>query len=248
MKYFIDTVETIPEGLGFSPFDSTHLTWIALFLITTLINVLYYRKANETKRSQWRKIIAVLLVINELWKMFWLFAGDNYLWTYLPLHLCSINIFVIAYHAWKPNRLLDAVLYTACIPGAIAALLFPTWTELPVLNFMHLHSFTLHILLVLYPIVLMAGGEVKPRVNDVPKCLGILLAEAVAVYGVNLLLDTNYFYLMEAPSGNPLYWFQQNWGNHWLGVPILIAAALLLMFLPVWIANVVKTKKTSPEV
>ena len=61
-------------------------------------------------------------------------------------------------------------------------------TDLPVMNFMHLHSFTLHILLVLYPIVLLAGGEVKPRAADVPKCLGILLAEAVAVYGVNLLL------------------------------------------------------------
>jgi uncharacterized membrane protein YwaF len=88
---------------------------------------------------------------------------------------------------------------------------------------------------------------VKPRVADVSKCLGILLAEAGVVYGINLLLDTNYFYLMEAPSGNPLYWFQQNWGDHWLGFPILIAAALLLMFLPIWAINGLKGKKYSPE-
>lgn len=232
MKYFIDTVETIPEGLGFSHFGLIHLIWIALFLITTLINIFYYRKANGTKRSQWRKIVAVLLVLNELWKMFWLFVGGNYLWTYLPLHLCSINIFVIAYHAWKPNRLLDAVLYTACIPGAIAALLFPTWTELPILNFMHLHSFTVHITLAMYPIVLTAGGDIHPKVTDIPKVIAMLIIAAIPIYGVNLLLDTNFMFLMKADPGNPLYIFEQLMGSHLWGFPIIIGILMPVMFLP----------------
>lgn len=164
--------------------------------------------------------------------MFWLIVGGNYLWTYLPLHLCSINIFVIAFHAWKPNRLMDSILYTACIPGAIAALLFPTWTELPVLNFMHLHSFTIHILLAMYPIVLTAGGEIHPKLSDIPKCLGMLMGAAVPIYFVNLLLDTNFMFLMSADPGNPLYIFEQLFGSHLIGFPVIISAILVVMFTP----------------
>lgn len=232
MQYFIDTVETIIEGVGFTHFGPVHLVWIAIFIISTLINCRYYRHADQNKRAVWRKVMAALLIFDELWKMFWLIVGGNYLWTYLPLHLCSINIFVIAFHAWKPNRLMDSILYTACIPGAIAALLFPTWTELPVLNFMHLHSFTIHILLAMYPIVLTAGGEIHPKLSDIPKCLGMLMGAAVPIYFVNLLLDTNFMFLMSADPGNPLYIFEQLFGSHLIGFPVIISAILVVMFTP----------------
>ena len=247
MEHFLETEGTIKDGLGFALYDSVHLAWLAVTIATIVAGCLLYCRLGESGRSRFRKTLAVVLVVDEVFKLVLLFVGGTFTKNYLPLHLCNINIFLTVFHAWKPTDAVGKFLYLVCVPAAMAAVLFPAWTDLPVMNFMHLHSFTLHILLVLYPIVLLAGGEVKPRAADVPKCLGILLAEAVAVYGVNLLLDTNYFYLMEAPSGNPLYWFQQNWGNHWLGFPILVAAALLLMFLPIWAINGLKGKKYSPE-
>ena len=45
---------------------------------------------------------------------------------------------------------------------------------------------------------------------------------------VNLLLDTNYMFLMYADPGNPLYLFEQMWGNHLYGFPILITAVLIV--------------------
>ena len=248
MEHFLETEGTIKDGLGFALYDSVHLAWLAVTVATIVAGCLLYCRLGESGRSRFRKTLAVVLVVDEVFKLVLLFVGGTFTKNYLPLHLCNINIFLIVFHAWKPTDAVGKFLYLVCVPAAMAAVLFPAWTDLPVMNFMHLHSFTLHILLVLYPIALLAGGDVKPRVADVSKCLGILLAEAGVVYGINLLLDTNYFYLMEAPFGNPLYWFQQNWGNHWLGFPILIAAALLLMFLPVWIINGLKGKKHSPEV
>lgn len=47
-----------------------------------------------------------------------------------------------------------------------------------------------------------------------------------------MLLDTNFMFLAEAEQGNPLYWFRQNWGSHLLGYPVLIAAVLIAMYLP----------------
>lgn len=161
-----------------------------------------------------------------------LIIGGNFLPDYLPLHLCSINIFLIAVHAWRPTVMLSNFLYTVCIPGAIAALLFPSWTKLPVANFMHLHSTTIHIMLVMYPMVLSVNGVLKPSARGISKCLGLLLVMAGVALVANLAFDTNFMFLMEAESGNPLYVFEQLFGNHLIGFPILISAVLLVMYVP----------------
>ncbi len=179
------------------------------------------------------KLFAVLLLADEAFKQIGLQIGGNFNWDYLPLHLCSINIFLIALHAWKPNRLLDNFLYFICIPAATAALLFPTWTSLPATNFMFWHSTSVHILLAAYPIMLFSGGEIRPSVRYMGKCFLLLLAMAVPIYCVNLLLDTNFMFLMYAPDGNPLAWFRDRFGYHWIGFPVLLAAVFALMDVPV---------------
>ena len=64
---------------------------------------------------------------------------------------------------------------------------------------------------------------------------------AVPVYGINLLLDTNFMFLMYAKPGNPLYLFEQTMGNHLWGIPILSLALLVMMYLlalPAWRKNI----------
>lgn len=247
MEHFLDTEGTIGKGLGFPVFGAVHLIWLALAVLIIGVSCLYYRKLSEQGKDRWKKTVAVLLIFDEIFKLSLLIVGGNFTKNYLPLHLCNINIMVIAYHAWKPNAMVGSFLYGICIPATLAALIFPSWEKLPVMNFMHLHSFTLHILLALYPAVLTVNGEIKPRARDIPKCLMMLIALAAIIYCVNLLLDTNFFFLMEAPKGNPLYWFYQNWGNHRLGFPVLIGAALVLMYAPIEINNHFKNRIHSPS-
>lgn len=232
-SYWLETTGSIEKGVGFSHYDATHLGWLAAFLVFTLTVSLLYRRLDETGRSRARKIMACAIVADELFKMAVLTIGGNYTVNYIPLHLCSINIFLIARHAWKPGKVLDNFLYTVCIPGAVAALLFPSWTKLPLANCMHIHSFTIHILLVAYPVMLLAGGDIHPDWKTIPKVLGLLGCFALAALAVNLWLDTNYMYLMEAEKGNPLAWFEANWGNHLYGFPVLISAILVVFYGPV---------------
>lgn len=242
MQYFLDTTETIPSGVGWAHFDTTHFIWLAVCAVTIALNCLLYRRLDEKGKGRWKKIVAALIVGDELFKMVMLTIGGRYEWDYLPLHLCSINIFVIAFHAWRPNRTVGGFLYTVCIPGAIAAMLFPTWVKLPVLNFMHLHSFTVHILLVMYPMVLALCGETKPQAREIPKYLAILAGLALVALVANLVLDTNFMFLMYAEKGNPLYIFQQLWGSHLLGFPVLITAVMIVMFVPMGIYRKLRKK------
>ncbi len=127
------------------------------------------------------------------------------------------------------------------------ALLFPSWTRLPFLNFMHIRSFIGHILLVLYPLMLTVGGDIKPRARSIPKCLLLLVCMAIPVGIFNYFFDTNYMFLMEADKGNPLYYFEQLFGSHLVGFPIIIAAVLLLMYAPIEIYRYIKNKKASDQ-
>ena len=242
MQYFLDTTETIVSGVGFAHFGTLHLIWLFFFVLITAICCVWYNKQDQSGRERARKRIAILLVADELFKVVCLLIGGRYRAGYLPLHLCSINIFLIAIHAWRPSKILGGYLYTVGIPGAMAALLFPSWTSLPLGNFMHLHSFTVHILLAVYPIMLLSAGDIVPDVKQVHKYLLLLVGMAIPIYGINLLLDTNFMFLMSADAGNPLYIFEQLWGNHLYGYPILIAAVLIVMYVPVIIVQKIKSK------
>lgn len=89
------------------------------------------------------------------------------------------------------------------------------------------------LLLAVYPMMLFAAGDIRPSAKGLGKSLLLLLVMAIPIYGVNLLLDTNYMFLMYAPDGNPLAWFQDRFGSHWVGFPVLLAAVGGLMYLPV---------------
>jgi len=243
MEYFLDTTETIAKGVGFSHYGKIHTVWICVFITVTVLNALLYRRLSSSGKEKWRKAVAVLLLLDELFKMVMLFIGGRYTPKYLPLHLCSINIILIAIHAWKPTKAMNNFLYAICIPSSLLAIFFPTWTKLPLANFMHIHSFTVHILLALYPIVLLVGGELKPKLKDLPKCLLLLFGLAFIALCANLIFDTNFMFLMSASKGNPLYWFEQNWGDHRYGFPVLIAAILFLFYVPIVIRDSLKNKK-----
>lgn len=233
MEYFWYISDNIPKGLGWSHFDPIHLSWLAAGTAVILLCNLLYRRMGEGHRGIFRKTLALLLIADELFKDIPMIAMGVFRAAYLPLELCSINLFLIAWHAWRPNRTLGVYLYTVCIPGALAAMLFPTWTKLPGWNFMMIHSFTIHILLLLYPIALTAGGEIRPRLRDVPCALGLLAALAGLALVLNLLLDTNFMFLMDVGKNNPLYIFEKAWGNHLYGFPVIIAAVMVVLYAPI---------------
>ncbi len=240
MKYFFETSGSIESGVGFSHYDLCHILWLVAFaILATGVCILYCKSGNSIRRIL-RFSVAGLIVADELMKLILLTATGLWTKNYLPLQLCTINIFLIAAHVWRPSRVLDNFLYLICIPAALAALLFPTWTKLPPANLMHIHSFTVHMLLCLYPLMLTVGGDIRPRLRETWKCVLLLIGMAIPVYFINKGLDTNYMFLMEAEDGNPLQIFEKLCGEHLVGYPVLLAALLLLMYAPWEIMRLVK--------
>ncbi len=237
---FLDTVETIKEGAGFSLFGLTHLIWLGAFIVAAVSLSFIYRSLSTKARNIMRITIAALILLDEAWKWLFLIIGNRYEHSYLPLHLCSINVFLVAFHIFKQPKIVNNFLYAICVPAGIIALLTPSWTALPPGNFMHIHSFTIHILLAVYPLMLVAGGDIKPEVKMVPKCLLLLLGMGVVVLGVNFLCDTNFMFLMRTDDISFLVLFENIFGAHQWAFPILLPIVIGVMYLPVVIINKLK--------
>lgn len=239
---FLDTVETIKDGAGFSLFGATHLIWIGAFIITAITLSLVYRNLSPKARNILRIAVASLIILDEIWKWVFLFIGNRYEHSYLPLHLCSINVFLVAFHIFKQPKVVDNFLYAICVPAGIIALLTPSWTALPPANFMHIHSFTIHILLAIYPLMLVVGGDIKPKIKMAPKCILLLICMGVIVLGVNFLCDTNFMFLMRTDDISFLVLFENIFGAHQWAFPILLPIVMTIMYLPIIIINRKKTK------
>ena len=240
---FLDTVETIKDGVGFDLFGAMHLSWLAAFVILAGAASIIYRKLSPKARNIMRVTVAGLILLDEVWKWVFLFIGGRYEHSYLPLHLCSINVFLVAFHIFKKSKLVENFLYAICIPAGIIALLTPSWTALPPGNFMHIHSFSIHILLAVYPLMLTVGGDIKPNIKMAPKCLALLLCMGVVVLGVNFLCDTNFMFLMRTDDISFLVLFENIFGAHQWAFPILLPVVLALMYMPIVIVNKFKKVK-----
>lgn len=239
---FFNTKDTIPEGLGFSAFDITHLSWLFATLLLCVTGAIIYRKLPAQKQKAMRITVGIIIVFLEILKNIVMAALGEFGVGYLPLHLCGINILLIAFDIFKPTAIVRNFLYYFCIPGALLALLFPNWTTLPCLNFSHIHSFVIHAFLVMYPILLVSNGEAKPTLKAMPKSILLLVLIAIPIYFINLLCDTNFMFLMEPDKGNPLELFEKLLGSHLWGFPILLPAVMLIMYLPLFIISLFKKR------
>ena len=136
-------------------------------------------------------------------------------------------------------------LYYFCIPGALLALLFPNWTVLPCMNFSHIHSFVVHALLVIYPIMLVLDGEIKTGIKEMLKGILLLVCMAIPIYFINLILDTNFMFLMNPETGNPLGLFEKYLGSHLWGFPVLLPIVMFIMYIPLLIISKCKKNTTN---
>ena len=191
------------------------------------------------------RILGAYIFLQEMTKNLVLILLGEFSWGHLPFHLCGINILLITFDIIKQTKVVRSFLYYFAIPGAMLALLFPNWTDMPVWNFFHIHSFTIHILLVLYPLLLVTTNQVSTDLKSALRGTALLVAIAIPVYFLNLLWDTNFMFLMQPDSGNPLEMFEKLLGSHLWGFPILLPVVIFVMYVP---TRIFKNRKSSSKV
>lgn len=238
---FFVTSDNIPEGVGFQAYGLTHILWLLAGLILYVAACILYKKLSVHKQKIMLRALGIHIFLQEMIKNVVLILLGEFSWGHLPFHLCGINVLLIAFDTIKQTKTVRSFLYYFAVPGAALALLFPNWTEMPVWNFFHIHSFTIHILLVLYPLLLVTTNQVATDLKSAFQGVALLVVMAIPVYFLNLLWDTNFMFLMHPDSGNPLEVFEKLLGSHLWGFPILLPVVILIMYIPILIFKKRKT-------
>lgn len=234
MKIFFTLKENLPAGAGFDLWGREHLSWLIIGAALGVALCAAYRRFDRKKRDRLRVIVGCAILLCEFLKNGNLIAQGAFSVYFLPLHLCSLAVFFTFYHCLRPGKTAGNFLYSTCMPGAAFALLFPDWTAYPVFSYHSIVGFLVHFLLVTYPLMLVASGDLRPDPRRLPRCFGILAALSAVVYVFDRAVSANYMFLLEPAPGSPLEWFASILGSpgYLLGYLPMIAMVWLLLYLP----------------
>ena len=205
-NFFVLDKGLFPD-IGFERFGFGHFLWLFVGGSGLVLGCFAYRKSLPERRPGLRLLSAGLALALELWRAGLLLSRGLYDLGRLPLHLCSLSVYLCFFHALTDRPGLGQFLYAFTLPGAALALLFPDWAGQPLFGFITVSSFLLHFLLVLYPLMQVTAGELRPELRRLPGCIGWMLLLALPVYVLNKRWSTNYMFLNLPPAGSPLAWF-----------------------------------------
>lgn len=235
MNKFFDYGANESPMTGFGRFSPAHLLLLSGLVLLLLGAFLFCRKKPGPGRSLARAS-AWLLLLTELGRAAVLLALGLYDRGRLPLHLCTLSVYLYFIHMLRPSPVLGQFIYAFSLPGAAFALVFPDWADYPLFHFVTFSSFLLHFLLLLYPVTALALGEIRPDLRRLPGSIAAMAALALPVWALNKLLGTNYMFLSWPPPGTPLELFAPLGSSGYLigFIPLATAVWLLLYMRQLW--------------
>lgn len=239
MKYFWCSQFDIPKGMGYPLFGWQHILCLAVIALMITASCIGFMKLNRNHRDIVLKIIPVLLLCLECWKDILLALQGRFSVGFLPLHLCSMGIPLFLIQAYtdsaKWKAITGEISYCLIMPGAAFALVDPDWTELyPMFNFFNLHSYLWHLLLILYPVLLLTGHYITPSIRHIHWNLLFVCCVVPPIYIFDKISDCNYFFVNWPPADTPLAFFAHYLGNpgYLAAYAFLLIIVLLVMYIP----------------
>ncbi len=245
IRYFWTIDADIPAEYITRNFSPTHITCVILSLMLAAVALYLFRRQKEESREAILRVLVLFMAASEAADWIWyILIGHYSLRNCLPLHLCSISIFLeFAAVFSRRNTLLKEFAYALSMPAALFALATPGWAY-PLISFEYLRSLTNHLLLALVPALIVWGNGFRPDYRRLPKCFLSLLFLAGIAAATNYFLGSNYMFLSYVPRDTTLQVFEI-----WLGHPsyIFLEAGLILiiwaiLYLP-WIVSDGKRKR-----
>ena len=126
MDYFWKQQDDIPYGLGYPLFGREHILSTSVTLGIVVLMALCILKTDKKKQGIILKVIPLFMVFLEVFKDLFLVSLNRFGVWYLPLHVCSIGIFVFLLREFLPwkkaKEIFGEVAVILIMPGCCACL------------------------------------------------------------------------------------------------------------------------------
>ncbi len=222
----------LPSDSGYDIFGTVHLIWLVGITIAIILYAAKYSQWPPAVQSRVLKTLAVIMLAMEAYREIVLTVTGHMEFENLPLHLCGLAIFVEVLFAFFPNTFLGEFTCVACLPGAASALIFPDWLRYPTINYMNLHGFIMHGILVLFPILVLLSGKCVPNIRHIYMPALFFAVSAPILHRLNVLWGSNFMFLNRPSNGSPFetVYEMYGYGGYLAVFGVTVFAVILAMY------------------
>ena len=225
------------SGAPFAFLGPAHLAALGCILLLNLI-LIRFKGSSESTRRKIRISMGIILWINEASYHIWAIA--NGLWNiqeYLPLHVCSVLIWLAGFMLIFKNYTIYEFAYFMGIGGAIQALMTPDIGIYGFPHFRFFQTFISHGLLVTSAIYLSVVEGMRPTWKSLLKVIIVLNVYMVIIFFVNQLIGSNYLFVAHKPVGPTLLDMLPSWPWYLIYVEAIGLVVFLLLYVPFMIKD-----------
>jgi hypothetical integral membrane protein (TIGR02206 family) len=220
------------EGPAFEFLGNAHLAALGTLILLNLI-LFTFKNAGEQKKTALRWILALILWGNEFAWHYWNYSvGKWTIETMLPLHLCSVLVWVGALMLVTKNYRIYEFMYFMGIGGAIQALATP---DLGIYGFPHFRffqTFISHGLIITSAIYMTVVEGFRPTWKSMVRVAIWMNIYAGTVFLINTAIGSNYLMINHKPELPSLLDLLPEWPIYILYMELIGVVSMLLLYLP----------------
>jgi len=216
----------------FVPFGSAHIITLGVIGLLVFALPISLISISGSRKLVIAKVLAVFLVLSELGKpLVSVLIYQNPINISLPLHLCGVAAFLIAWMLWRQSYKSYEVAYFWGVGGGIPAMLTPDlMAAFPHPSFFYF--FISHGLILLGVMYATFIFSFRPRLASVGKAIISTLGLMAVIYPINLVLNSNYMYLLAKPEQLTLMELMGTWPWYILTLTLLGIVVYLICYFP----------------
>lgn len=216
---------------SFELFGLSHLTANLVFIFL-LIFLPWYSKSrlNVSRQKYLGNILGLLVFINyPIWLLLEILGGSFDVKLHLPLHLCRVANLLLPFVMVRRNEFIFQILFFWGLSGMFQAIMTPDIVQ----DFPHFHYFRFfiahHLMIVslLYVIIIY---KMEPTLKGLKNSFIGLNLFLLISFIANILLDANYFWIMEKPPMSSILDYLGPWPWYILSAEFVALAHFSLAY------------------
>ena len=223
--------------IEFHSFGVQHFGALAVFALCMLATVWCIRNFDERQNLLFSRRISIFLVITVvIFSVIKIYFNRFNLLIDLPISLCNLFAILAPLLFWHPNQRRLEVIYFLVMAGTLQAMLTPDlYVGFPSNEFFK--YWIVHGGLVVLVIHNIFAFEMYPRLKGIVLTFAWVNVYSAALYGLNLLMDANYFYLVHKPGNASILDLLGPWPLYILVAELMAMVFFGLFYLPFMFVN-----------
>lgn len=220
-------------GGAFELFGTGHLVYLAIIAGIIAFLIWGWRDPSEKSKRSARLVIASIMLLNEIaWHSWNIATGAWTIKEHIPFHLCGIAIWSSIYMLLTRDFRVYQIIFFIALAGAIQGVITPPAGEYGLPHFRAFQTLISHGMVVIATVYIATIERARPTWSSIWKTMLFLNVYLALMFGVNMLLDSNYLFTMRKPETASLFDLLGPWPWYLVAAEILAVMLFSLLYLP----------------